>query len=171
MWRLAAALALVASVAAQAQPALPELCLPEDQYKARLVLRLHTQLMVVSLLCPGEYRDRTLYQQYRAFTRNNANLLIRSQALMIEVLRDAAALDSWWTELANAESLKAAQLSTPAYCAARRQLFRDLMGRPAAEVERRVADLAQAGRREACSPRWEETAAPSSFDSKAPGIL
>ena len=147
------ALAVMAGVAfgpAQAQTIQPDPCAPPEQHLAAQVLKLHTEMMVVSLTCVDELKDRELSQKYKKFMDVNLPLIMRSQAMMIEALKSAAAFDTWWTELGNAEQMKVSKFTIPGYCAMHEPQFRDVVNAPPDRFERYAAMVSKRARFAVC---------------------
>jgi hypothetical protein len=117
---------------------------------AAQVLKLHTEMMVVSLTCVNELKDRELSQKYKKFMDVNTPLIMRSQALMIEALKSSAAFDTWWTELGNAEQMKVSQFTIPGYCTMHEPQFRDVVNAPPERFERYAVNVSKRNRFSTC---------------------
>lgn len=142
--------ATVAFASAQAQTMKPDPCAPPDQHLAAQVLRLHTEMMVVSLTCVSEMNDRELSQKYKRFMDVNMPLIMRSQAMMIEALKGSANFDTWWTELSNSEQMKVNQFTMAGYCAIHEPQFRDVVNAPPDRFERYATNVSKRTRFNSC---------------------
>ena len=145
-----AAAAAIAIGSAQAQTVQLDPCAPPDQHLAAQVLKLHTEMMVVSLTCINEHNDPELSQKYSKFMTTNTPLIMRSQAMLIEALNGSANFDTWWTELSNAEQMKVRQFTIPAYCEMHEPQFRDVVNAPPDRFERYAQNVSKRNRFYAC---------------------
>ncbi|MCB9958982.1 MAG: hypothetical protein H6843_10300 [Rhodospirillaceae bacterium] len=102
----------------------PESCMPWQQAYAETVLRLHTQMMVTSLSCEDAYERPDLYNDYRRFTADRADLLRQAETTTAARLNgDEQDFDSYRTGLANDEAQLAGDVGVSVYCAARQARF------------------------------------------------
>lgn len=102
----------------------PESCMPWQQAYAETVLRLHTQMMVTSLSCEEAYARPDLYNDYRRFTADRADLLRRAETTTAARLTgDEQDFDRYRTGLANDEAQLAGDVGVSVYCAARQARF------------------------------------------------
>src|SRR5690606_4095584 len=81
---LLAALALLATTAQQASAQ----CYNQRQFEAEQGLRIHSELMVISLTCMKMPMGSGMYQKYQAFTSKNKKLLTGYEDDMIDYFRD-----------------------------------------------------------------------------------
>ncbi|MCA8908907.1 MAG: hypothetical protein KDA49_05720 [Rhodospirillaceae bacterium] len=102
----------------------PETCMPWNQAYAETVLRLHTQMMVTSLSCDDAYQRPALYNDYRRFTAERADLLRQAETTTsARLTRTDEDFDTYRTGMANAEAQLAGDVGVGVYCAARQARF------------------------------------------------
>lgn len=115
---LLAALALLATTAQQASAQ----CYNQRQFEAEQGLRIHSELMVISLTCMKMPMGSGMYQKYQAFTSKNKKLLAGYEDDMIDYFRATghAAPEKQFhtlrTNLANQISQHAIKMSTASFC-------------------------------------------------------
>lgn len=108
-------------------------CLPREEANADMLMKLHTELMQSSLACAQTYADPTLYDQYRAFTARNEEMLTEAEERLVRHFNateggDGPALfDEYRTALANEESQFLNRYSTESYCRIRESRFNSLI--------------------------------------------
>lgn len=107
-------LALMPSVALAAQ------CYTPDQFRAEQVVRYHSQMMVIGMLCGGPYKQDT-YAAYQAFTKRHEHTIRAEEDRLIAFFRQSGAasptraLHDLRTGLANEMSMRAMN-ARGAYC-------------------------------------------------------
>lgn len=95
-------------------------CYTIEQYKAEQVIRYHTRLMVLGMLCQGVLKQNT-YSDYQAFTQRNQIIINEQENKLISYFKQDnqpnpdRALHSFRTDLANAISQQAAY-SVTSFC-------------------------------------------------------
>jgi len=100
-------------------------CLTPEEFQAEQAIRLHTELMVISLTCQQAIPagSPNLFDQYKQFTsRHQARIRTWEQALVAHFKRQGKGnavrrLDSFRTRLANEASQRAIALTAPVFCA------------------------------------------------------
>jgi hypothetical protein len=109
-------------------------CPSRREAEADQVIKMHTQLMVASLVCDELYGDPELHNRYRAFTAKNAEVVLDAQTMLERRLGDGEdgvrLFDEYRTRLANVEADIVAEQSTAVYCAMRRSRFDTLIDAP-----------------------------------------
>ncbi len=115
---LLAALALLATTAQQASAQ----CYNQRQFEAEQGLRIHSELMVISLTCMKMPMGSGMYQKYQAFTNKNKALIAGYENDLIDYYRatGSAAPEKQFhtlrTNLANQISQHAIKMSTASFC-------------------------------------------------------
>jgi hypothetical protein len=119
---------LIAVFALVAAPAFAgTACYMPEQTRAEQWLRLHSELMVITVSCHHGSEGQPLPDAYAAFTRKNIHTLHEAEQTMIAHYKTTAkgspidALDRLRTRLGNEFGKKMADMSAPAFCA----LYRD----------------------------------------------
>jgi hypothetical protein len=113
---LAVMVLLAGTVPAAAQ------CYNERQFEAEQGLRIHSELMVISLTCMKMPEGPDMYLKYQEFTKKNKALISSYEADMIGYFRDNgyAAPEKQFhtlrTNLANQISQHAIKMSTASFC-------------------------------------------------------
>jgi len=103
------------------------LCYNVRQMTAEQWLRLHSELMVITVSCGQNSSGESLVPLYQNFTQENIASLQKAEATLMKFYKDhyggngLQALDKLRTRLGNEYGLKVAELSTPRYC----QQFQD----------------------------------------------
>ena len=118
---------LSAALAAFAFPAVADnACYAPAQMRAEQLLRLHSELMVITAICHQGSAGQPLPDAYAFFTKKNIGILRTAEQTMIAHYRATAKgdaigrLDRLRTLLANEFALKSASMSSPKFCAAYR---------------------------------------------------
>lgn len=120
MKKLTALLAAVALLATTAQASAQ--CYNQRQFEAEQGLRIHSELMVISLTCMKMPMGAGMYQKYQAFTNKNKSLITGYEADMISYFRDNGhdapekQFHTLRTNLANQISQHAIKMSTSNFC-------------------------------------------------------
>lgn len=97
-------------------------CYNQRQFEAEQGLRIHSELMVISLTCMKMPMGAGMYQKYQAFTTKNKHLLVGYETDIIDYFRDNghAAPEKQFhtlrTSLANQISQHAIKMSTSSFC-------------------------------------------------------
>lgn len=129
----AASLLLLSSEAALAAP---KSCYSASELRAEKLLRLHSELMVITVTCKQASTGRDLGAAYGAFTRNHLGPIKGAEGTLIshyEKTRSGKGishLDVLRTRLANDIGQKMADISAPVYCAQLRDLVIQLADSP-----------------------------------------
>jgi len=120
MKKLTAMLAAIALLATTAQASAQ--CYNERQFEAEQGLRIHSELMVISLTCMKMPMGAGMYQKYQAFTNKNKVLISAYETDMIDYFRATGSpapekqFHSLRTQLANQISQHAIKMSTASFC-------------------------------------------------------
>jgi hypothetical protein len=101
-------------------------CYSPAEVQAEQLLRLHSELMVITVTCRESSEGENLVPAYTGFTRNNISALHEAEQTMIRYYKAAyggngiTRLDRLRTLLANEYGQEIANVSAPAFCAQRR---------------------------------------------------
>lgn len=101
-------------------------CYSPIEMQAEKVLRLHSELMVITVTCKKGSMGEDLVRAYTGFTQGNIGLLRESEAAMTSYYKKAYGgkgvdrLDTLRTQLANEYGQEIADMSAPAFCARKR---------------------------------------------------
>lgn len=123
-WIMLAAAFIAATGSAQA--AVSSRCYSPDEAQAEQVLRLHSELMVITVTCHYGSSGEDLVKAYTGFTRNNIDVLHDAEATMTGYYKKAYGgkgvdrLDKLRTMLANEYGQQIANASAPIFCNERR---------------------------------------------------
>ena len=115
---LLAALALLATTAQQASAQ----CYNARQFEAEQGLRIHSELMVISLTCMKMPMGSGMFQKYQAFTAKNKALIAGYEDDLIDYYRATGSsapekqFHTLRTNLANQISQHAIKMSTSSFC-------------------------------------------------------
>lgn len=116
-------------------------CYTAEETRAENVLRLHSELMVITVTCKQSSSGRDLVRAYTGFTRRNIEQIKKAEKTMS---RHYAArhggdgisqLDTLRTKLANEFGQQSADASAPRFCAQRRDRVIALYDSPPASLE------------------------------------
>ncbi len=119
-------------------------CYSPEQMQAEQLLRLHSELMVITVTCRQGSEGQDLPAAYGAFTQKNIHLLHNAEQTMIAYYKattkgDAVGhLDHLRTLLGNEFGQKAADMSAPNFCAAYRDKVLYFAGAPQTDVDTQV---------------------------------
>ncbi|MDX9690293.1 MAG: hypothetical protein EOM37_03915 [Proteobacteria bacterium] len=122
-------------------------CYDLDQVKAERILRLHTEMMVITVTCKQSSVGRDLGRAYTDFTKEHASIIKKAEKSMKDYYAaiyggdGLSRLDSLRTKLANEYGQQVAAESAPLYCEQRRDIvtrIRDYKGFPLADESARV---------------------------------
>ena len=103
-------------------------CYGPAEIDAERVLRLHSEMMVVTVTCKQASTGRDLVRAYTAFTRRHVNQIKEAETTMADYYASAyggdgiSRLDTLRTKLANEFGQLVADESAPAFCAQRRDM-------------------------------------------------
>lgn len=137
-------LALVGLVPAAASAA----CYTPEQVRAEQWLRLHSELLVITLTCKQASDGRPLPDFYVAFTHKNIDPLHRAEATMTSYYKASAKgsavshLDTLRTKLGNEFGQKAGRMTAPQFCLAYRDKVAQFAAAPPRVVEAQVQKMA-----------------------------
>lgn len=101
-------------------------CYSAEELQAEQLLRLHSELMVITVTCKQSSIGRDLVRAYTGFTQRNINQLKDAEQTLIEFYQQkyggkgVSRLDTLRTKLANEFGQESANLSAPTFCAQRR---------------------------------------------------
>ena len=99
-------------------------CYTPEQIRAEQLLRLHSELMVITAMCKQGSAGENLAVAYGDFTKKNITVLHNAEQTMIAYYKEKEKgdpqdkLDHLRTRLGNEYGQKAANQSAPAFCAA-----------------------------------------------------
>ena len=97
-------------------------CYKLEQFEAEQGLRIHSELLVISLTCRKTPGNGTLYQKYQRFTDKNKLLLANYENILIRYFKEhgsaspAKDLHTLRTNLANNISQHAINMSVTSFC-------------------------------------------------------
>lgn len=146
MKKAALALLLALGLAGSAQAAPAKGCYSAEEARAENILRLHSELMVITVTCKQASTGRDLGAAYGKFTQNHIGPIKGAEGLLIQHYQKTRSgkgishLDTLRTKLANEIGQKMADISAPLYCAQTRDVVVQLADSPLKEV----GDYAQA---------------------------
>lgn len=109
-------------------------CYTRAEFTAEQGLRLHTEMMVVGLVCQRLRPERDFLGQYQAFTRTHREQLRRWEATLIAHFRRNGAgsatrsFDALRTALANETAQRATMLTTGVFCAQAEPFMAEMTG-------------------------------------------
>lgn len=101
-------------------------CYAPEQVRAERLLRLHSELMVITVTCRQSSTGRDLVGAYSGFTNRNIAALREAEEILTGYYRAAYGgngvdrLDTLRTKLANEYGQQIADASAPIFCGARR---------------------------------------------------
>ena len=101
-------------------------CYSGHEIEAENMLRLHSELMVITVTCKQSSTGRDLVRAYTGFTQRNINSIRNAEQTMIGYYektyggKGVSRLDTLRTKLANEFGQESANLSAPTFCAQRR---------------------------------------------------
>ena len=133
-------LALTIFAAFIAAPAAASHCYAPEQVRAERLLRLHSELMVITVTCRQSSEGRDLVSAYTGFTRKNIAALREAERALIAYYADAYGgrgtdrFDTLRTKLANEYGQQSADESAPTFCANRRDKVIAMFDAPPADV-------------------------------------
>ena len=122
-------------------------CYSPEQMQAEQVLRLHSELMVITVTCRQGSEGQDLPAAYGAFTQKNIHLLHDAEQTLIAYYRDTTKgdavghLDHLRTLLGNEFGQKVADMSAPAFCAAYRDKVLYFTAAPQVDVDTQVKGM------------------------------
>jgi len=135
---LFAAVLIICSAPAFARPA----CYAPKQVQAEQLLRLHSELMVITATCREGSDGRALSPAYASFTQKNIRVLHDAEQTMIAYYRatekgdPVEKLDHLRTKLGNEIGQKVAVVSAPSFC----EMYRDRVEQFAAATSKDIDD-------------------------------
>jgi len=109
-------------------------CYSPAEIDAENVLRLHSELMVITVTCRYGSRGQDLTQAYTGFTRNNVSRIRDAEQTMVAYYKanyggkGVDKLDKLRTQLANEYGQQIANVSAPVFCAEKRDRVVNLYG-------------------------------------------
>jgi hypothetical protein len=119
--RLAVLLTLIAVLLSMSTQAADQ-CYSVNELKAEQLLRLHSELMVITVTCHQGSRGENLVPAYTGFTKENIKQLHQAEKVMMHYYaaiyggNGVAQLDKLRTKLGNEYGQKIADISAPLYC-------------------------------------------------------
>lgn len=127
-------------------------CYEPQQIRAEQLLRLHSELMVITVTCRQGSNGQDLVSAYSGFTKRNIGALREAEQTMIAYYKtrgggDAVAkLDRLRTLLGNEYGQKAADMSAPVFCGAYRDRVLSFYGASARDIDGEVMRMTAAER-------------------------
>lgn len=122
MKRFFIAIAIAALMTTTATQAIAEQCYSPRQFEAEQGLRIHSELMVISLTCMKMAQGSNMYEKYQAFSKKNSALIKSYENDIIDYYRAQGSaapekqFHSLRTSLANEISQHAIKMSTGSFC-------------------------------------------------------
>ncbi len=119
-------------------------CYSPVEIEAEQLLRLHSELMVITVTCKMSSTGQDLVAAYTGFTRNNINALRDAEQTMTGYFKKTYGgkgvdrLDKLRTTLANEYGQEIANVSAPVFCAQRRDRVISFYGASPATVQGEV---------------------------------
>jgi len=119
-------------------------CYSPAEVQAEQLLRLHSELMVITVTCKVSSVGQDLVAAYTGFTKNNIDVLHDAEQTMVNYYKKAYGgkgiplLDRLRTKLANEYGQQIANVSAPAFCAQRRDKVISMHGASASAVQGEV---------------------------------
>lgn len=126
----------------------PGVTMTPEQIRMDQLVKLQTELMIVSLTCDQQYRNPTLYNSYAQWTMVNQAELNRVQDEMGRFLgahfpgSNARVFDTYRTKMANDESAVVNRMGIAAYCRARKDQYMTATAYTPAQLRTYVDQLA-----------------------------
>ena len=97
-------------------------CYTPEELRAEQLLRLHSELMVITVSCRQNSSGQNLVPAYTGFTHDNINTLQSAEQTLIRYFNNngkgsgVSLLDKMRTKLGNEFGQKMANMSSPAFC-------------------------------------------------------
>jgi hypothetical protein len=111
-------------------------CYTMDEIRAEKLLRLHSELMVITVTCKQSSTGRDLVRAYTGFTKQNINQIKEAEKTMSSYYSanyggdGISRLDTLRTKLANEIGQQIADVSAPTFCASKRDLVISMYDTP-----------------------------------------
>jgi hypothetical protein len=124
-------------------------CYTPEELDAEQMLRLHSELMVITVTCHQASDGEDLVPHYTHFTKANLPLIQSAEHTMAHYYRvnyggdGLARLDKLRTELANEYGQETADISAPVFCGDRRDKVVKMDHKPPADVNDEVLLMAK----------------------------
>ncbi len=122
-------------------------CYSPEEIQAEQSLRLHSELMVITVTCKRGSMGEDLVKAYTGFTRDNVDMLRESEATMTKYYKKVYGgkgvdqLDRLRTLLANEYGQRIADMSAPAFCAKYRDKVLVLYGSNSKAVQGEILQV------------------------------
>jgi len=116
-------------------------CYGPEQAKAEQILRLHSELMVITVTCKRASNGRDLGSAYTGFTRKHVSTIKKAEAALIDFYEVAYGgkgidrLDRLRTKLANEFGQLVADESAPRFCGKRQDMVISMYDSPPRSLE------------------------------------
>ena len=97
-------------------------CFTPEQRQAEQWLRLHSEIMVITVTCRQDSYGQSLSDKYVSFTRKNIRPLHKAEQTLMDYYKATSKrnpierLDQLRTRLGNEEADRAAKMSAPTFC-------------------------------------------------------
>jgi hypothetical protein len=135
-------------------------CYSPAELEAEHLLRLHSELMVITVTCRQSSDGDSLVPAYTGFTKHNISALHEAEQIMTNYYESHGGdgedrLDKLRTKLANEFGQKIANMSSQPFCDAYRDKVVDFYHASAGDVATEVQrmDVAEKSYIEPCTPR------------------
>jgi hypothetical protein len=125
-------------------------CYSRAELEAEQLLRLHSELMVITVACRQSSQGANLVPAYTGFTQNNIGILHKAEQTMINFYHKLSGhdgtpqLDTLRTKLGNEFGQQMANMSAQAFCLQNRDKVIDLYSASAEQVQGQVEQMAAA---------------------------
>jgi hypothetical protein len=126
-------------------------CYSSQEMDAEQLLRLHSELMVITVTCHEGSQGEDLVPAYTGFTQLNLKALHAAEQTMIAYYHDVyggdgtARLDELRTRLGNEYGRKIADISAPVFCAMYRDKVLKMCGADRAALREEIQRIASDG--------------------------
>jgi hypothetical protein len=123
-------------------------CYSADESKAEQLLRLHSELMVITVACHQGSNGENLVPLYTGFTKAHISILHKAGETLKRYYRahfggdGIAQLDKLRTKLGNEYGQKIADISAPLFCAQCRDMLVEMYVATPARIEEELQHLA-----------------------------
>lgn len=159
-------MALVAGLLSVPAMAASSSCYQPAQMEAEQLLRLHSELMVITVTCREGSGGQDLPAAYGQFTKRNIGALHKAEQVMQDYYRSQGQrntldkLDHLRTLLGNEYGQKAADMSAPAFCAAYRDRVVQYQTAPITDIQNEVQrmEVAEKSYAKPCNSRGNQVA-------------
>lgn len=123
-------------------------CYSPEQVAAEQMLRLHSELMVITVTCRQSSQGQDLVSAYTGFTNSHLNAIKQAETTLTEYYKQTyggdgiSRLDKLRTQLGNEFGQQVATQSAPQFCAQRRDKVMALANSPSSAINQELLRLA-----------------------------